>query len=448
MAGRILIVDDVATNRIVLKARLADVFHEAVLAATGAEALDRLRRDRPDLVLLDLELPDMHGLDVLRVLRAEPGGRRLPVIVLTASADAETHLAALMAGAEDVFRKPYDDRLLLARIRSLLRRIDPEDGTPFPALSLQEQPSPYDWPGLISLTAFPAPRGQRLLRALAPLLPHRLDLFDRRSALLATPGSTADGYLIDATDDSAAGAFALLSELRASPETRHAAIALLTDGPETAAMACDLGADEVILPETPDPEIAFRLSAMVHRSRDAAARRAHLRDNIRLAVTDPLTGLFNRRYAIRQMGEMSRKAVETGLPYAILLADIDRFKQVNDSHGHAAGDLVLSEVAQRLSARLTPADLVARIGGEEFLIALPARDQTEAGAIARALCRDMMSSPILLPSGHSVAVSISIGIAIGRPGTLPDDALERADSALREAKMQGRNRVIICRSAA
>jgi two-component system, cell cycle response regulator len=448
MAGRILIVDDVPTNRIVLKARLASVFHEAVLAATGAEALQRLRLDRPDLVLLDLELPDMQGLDVLRSLRADPAGRRLPVIVITADIRPETRLSALQAGADEVFHKPAHDGLLLARIRSLLRRLDPEERHTLPSLALQDQPIPYDWPGLICLTAFPPAQGRRMASALAPLLPHRLDLRDRRSALLAPPGAAADGYLIDASAEAAPTAFALLSELRASPDTRHAAIALLTDGPDSAAMACDLGADEVILPATPDPELAFRLAAMVNSSRDAASRRAHIRDNIRLAVTDPLTGLFNRRYALRRMGEMSLAAVDSGLSYAILLADIDRFKLVNDRHGHAAGDLVLTEVARNLAAHLSPADLIARIGGEEFLIALPAKGMAEAGAMARDLCKGVIGQPILLPSGQSVTVSISIGLALGRPGTLPDEAVERADRALLEAKLQGRNRVIISRSAA
>jgi two-component system cell cycle response regulator len=448
MAGRILIVDDVPTNRIVLKARLASVFHEAVLAATGAEALHRLRLDRPDLVLLDLELPDMGGLDVLRSLRADPAGRRLPVIVITADTRAETRLAALQAGADEVFHKPAHEGLLLARIRSLLRRVDPEERHTLPALALQEQPIPYDWPGLICLTAFPPAQGRRIASALAPLLPHRIDLRDRRSALLAASGMAADGYLINATGDVVPTAFALLSELRASPDSRHAAIAVMTDSPDSAAMACDLGADEVILPAPPEPELAFRLSAMVNRSRDAASRRAHIRDNIRLAVTDPLTGLFNRRYALRRMGEMSLTAVDSGLPYAVLLVDIDRFKLVNDRHGHAAGDLVLTEVARRLAAHLSPADLIARIGGEEFLIALPAKGMAEAGSMARDLCKAIIGQPIPLPSGQSVTVSISIGLAHGRPGTLPDEAVERADRALLEAKLQGRNRVIISRSAA
>jgi len=442
MAGRILIVDDVAANRIVLKARLATAFHEPILAASGAEALEALRRDRPDLVLLDFQLPDMQGLDVLRALRADPVARRLPVIILAACTQPETRLAALQAGADEVFHKPADDRLLLARIRSLLRRDDPEDRHDLPALALQEQASPYDWPGLICLTAFPAVEGRRIARALTPLLPHRIDLRDSRTALLTHPDTAADAYLIDAKGDAAPLAFALLSELRASPDSRHAGIALVTDGPEGAAMACDLGADDVILPAMSDAELALRIAAMVTRNRTAALRRASIRANIRLAMTDPLTGLFNRRYALRRMGEMSLAAVDSGTGYAVLLADIDRFKQVNDRHGHAAGDLVLVEVARRLAARLGPDDLIARIGGEEFLIALPACAPSDACAMAQSLCRAIADQPITLPSGRPVALSISIGLAIARPGTLPDEAVEQADRALLEAKVQGRNRVI------
>lgn len=444
MAGRILIVDDVATNRIVLKARLGAAFHDTSLAATGAEALEILQQSPPDLLLLDLDLPDMSGLDILRRLRADPTSRRLPVIIVTAGADAETRLAALHAGADEVFAKPVPDGLLLARIRSLLRRQDPEAGHDLPALALAESALPYDWPGLICLTAFPRLQGRALANALAPLLPHRIDLRDSRAVLVGETATLADAYLIDATET--APAFALLSELRASPDSRHAGIALRSDGPESAALACDLGADDVILPDMTGAEIAFRLSALVARNRADATRRASIRHNIRLAMTDPLTGLFNRRYALRHMGEMSLAAVDGGSAYAVLLADIDRFKQVNDRHGHAAGDLVLTEVARRLASRLGQDHLIARIGGEEFLIALPATIVEKAAALARALCATISDDPFILPSGHGVA--ISIGLALARPGTLPNEAVERADAALLEAKLQGRNRVIACRSAA
>ena len=458
MAGKILIVDDVATNRIVLKVRLGAMFHETFLASDGASALRLVRERKPDLLLLDLELPDMDGIAVLQALRADPASRDLPVIVHTATPSAEARLAALRAGADDVIMKPADEQLLLARVRSLLRRRDPVEAAQTPLLALQDQAAPFDWPGVIALTAFRGEAGPRLRRALTPLLPHRVTLFGRAAALggdsatgsgPASPDTAPpDAYLIDATGDTAAAAFSLLSELRADPDNRHAGIALLTDGPISAAMAYDLGADEAIATSAPDPEIALRLAAMVTRSRAAASRRASLRDNIRLAMTDPLTGLFNRRYALRRMGEMSLAAVDSGTGPAVLIVDIDRFKQVNDRFGHAAGDTVLVEVAARLSAGLAETDLIARIGGEEFLIALPGRTLAQAQDKAYALCAAINGSPVTLPDGARVALTISIGLSLARPGTLPDEAIDLADRALLAAKMQGRNRVIVGRSAA
>ena len=457
MAGKILIVDDVATNRIVLKVRLGAVFHETFLAADGAGALRQVRDHRPDLLLLDLELPDMDGIAVLHALRADPASRDLPVIVHTATANPEARLAALRAGADDVIAKPADEQLLLARIRSLLRRRDPAEAGQAPLLAMQEQAAPFDWPGVVALTAFRPDAGPRLRRALAPLVPHRLMLFGRAAALggdavgegadAPQPGPP-DAYLIDATGDGASAAFSLLSELRADPFSRHAGIALLTDGAAGAAMAYDLGADDAISPDMPDAELALRLGVLVARSRAEANRRASLRDNIRLAMTDPLTGLYNRRYALRRMGEMAVLAVNSGAGPAVLIIDIDRFKQVNDRYGHAAGDAVLVAVAERLSANLSPGDLIARIGGEEFLIALPDRSLAEAQAKALALCAVIHDHPVTLPGGDRVGLTISIGLAVARPGGLPDEAIDRADRALLAAKMQGRNRVIVGRSAA
>ncbi len=257
-----------------------------------------------------------------------------------------------------------------------------------------------------------------------------------------------DAYLIDATAGNASAAFGLLSELRSDPDNRHAGIALLTDDPAMAAMAYDLGADEAVFATAPEAETALRLSAMITRSRAAACRRASLRDNVRLAMTDPLTGLYNRRYALRRMGELSVHSVNSGSGPAVLIVDIDRFKQVNDRYGHAAGDAVLIEVAARLSANLGEGDLIARIGGEEFLIALPNLSPADAQAKAHVLCAAIARMPIRLHGGAEVALTISIGLSLARPGTLPDEAIDHADRALLAAKMQGRNRVIVSRSAA
>lgn len=444
MAGRILIVDDVATNRIVMKVRLATSRHATLLAADGIEALRLTRECHPDLVLLDLDLPAMDGLSVLRALRADPASRDIPVIVHTATPLAEARLAALRAGADDVFAKPADERLLLARIRNLLRRRDPAETMQSPLFALQEQADPFDWPGLVAMTGFAAEGGHRLARLLAPLLPHRL----HPVAAAGLPADPPDAWLIDATAGPVNPAYALLSELRSAPDSRHTGIAVLTDGPDSAAMAYDLGADEAICPRSQPEEMALRLNAMIARSRAAARHRAQLRDNVRLAMIDPLTGLFNRRYALRRMGEMSLGSVGGGIGTATMIVDIDRFKQINDHFGHAAGDAVLVEVARRLQDHLTEDDLIARIGGEEFLIALPDRALTQARDLADRLRAAIHDRPIALAAGEAVTLTISIGLCLAPPGTLPDDAIDRADRALMSAKLQGRNRVIVGRSAA
>ena len=121
MAGKILIVDDVATNRIVLKVKLASAYYETIQASSGAEALKMARAVKPDLVLLDVELPDMSGIEVCERLKADPALREIPVVMITAFHDPARRVEALQAGAEDVFWKPLDELVLLARLRSLLR---------------------------------------------------------------------------------------------------------------------------------------------------------------------------------------------------------------------------------------------------------------------------------------------------------------------------------------
>lgn len=447
MTGRLLIVDDVATNRIVLRSRLAESMHEIVMAEDGLSALQSIRNLRPDLVLLDLDLPDIAGTEVLARLRADPATRDLPVIVVTARIGATARTAAFAAGADDIMTKPPEMPLLLARIRTLLRRRDEAANTAVPGLN--DAASEYEWPGLVTLTGFDPAATADLAERIAKPLPHHLAIRDRQALLgPAHPGTVApDTILIDASGNEGA-AMALLSELRSATGSRTAGIAILAPDARLAALAYDLGADEVFPPEATGAEIALRMDALLRRTRSAAGRRAALHDHVRLALTDPLTGLHNRRYALRRLAELSVSAVRTGQDFAVLLADLDLFKQVNDAHGHIAGDAVLAEVAQRLRGQMAEGDLLARIGGEEFLIGLPAATPAEAESRARRICNAVARNPVALPDGRQVAVTVSIGLAHAVPGSLPEDMIACADHALLSAKTQGRNRVIVGRSAA
>lgn len=166
----------------------------------------------------------------------------------------------------------------------------------------------------------------------------------------------------------------------------------------------------------------------------------------RLATRDELTGLLNRRELNRILSEESDRSARFGRPFSLVMLDLDRFKSVNDRHGHAGGDLVLQETAKRISKHLRRTDRVARFGGEEMAVLLIELDQDQAAEVAQRLVEEVRSTPYTLKDGTELNVTISAGLA-----TLPIVAktdlelLEAADTALYQAKKNGRNRLEIAR---
>lgn len=450
MASKILIVEDSPITRIVLRAKLARAYYTPLAAEDGAAALAALRDDPPDLVLLDLELPDISGLQVLSELRRCTRRGSMPVIVVTSATDRDTRLAALAAGADDILTKPVNDELLLARIRSLLRRQgDPatQSAAPPSGYDLAEAAAPYDHPGLVAVVTRCTEQRFRLARDLAQRTGHRVTALSREEVLATTAAESLhpEAFVLDA--DASTGLH-FLSELRTRPGTSHAGVMLICDGTERAAMAFDLGADEVVSPDVDPEELALRLSGLVRRTRAAEKRRSSLHDSLRLAMTDPLTGLHNRRFAQAELARIAAKSAAEGTPFSLLLIDLDRFKSVNDRFGHAIGDQVLTEISHRFSANLRHGDMLARIGGEEFLLALPGLALTEARSIAQRICDSIKTRPIPLPDGPPITVTVSIGLASGQGNESIDALIDRADRALFKAKSKGRNRVATALRAA
>lgn len=446
MTRRILIVDDVPTNRIILKVKLGAACYDAVLAASGAEALEIAGRMPPDLVLLDYAMPSMDGIEVCRALRAAPATARVPIIMFTASGDEAAKIEALRAGADDFLVKPIDDKVLLARIRNLLRARSgdfSENSAALEGFGLAEAADTFEVPGRVALIA---PRPETALRWRATLAPHLntpITTMSREAALEGTSRG-ADLYIIAMDLDAPGSGMQLMSELRSRPGSAHAAICLVlpADAHAAAATALDLGADDVLRDGFDGAEAALRAQALIMRKRAADRQRARLAEGLRLAFTDPLTGLYNRRYALPALGRMLADTAPPHKACAVLVLDIDRFKSVNDRFGHAAGDSVLAEVATRLSLALRPGDLIARIGGEEFLVALPDVSQPEALALAERLRRCVADRPFDVAAGEAgLRVTLSIGVALAT-GEAPDAVLACADRALMAAKADGRDQVI------
>ena len=463
MVGKILIVDDVATNRIVMKVKLSAAGYRPVLAADGAACLALAARELPDLILMDLTLPDMTGLDLLRRLRADPVTRTIPVVMLTATNDGDARVQAFRAGVDDFLCKPLEGQVLLARIRAFMRARDQIDGFDtskigLPAFGMAEAAPIFIAPGTIAIVAQRSETAMRLRQEMALYLTDRVVIMTADEALSEGLKSDAspDVFLIEADIGGAAGGLQLMSELRSRTNTRHAAMCILvpTGASIGAAMAFDLGANDLIAATLPPEEAALRLVRLLLRKREADAARASVQDGLRLAMIDPLTGLHNRRYGIAQLAAIAERAHKDGTGYAVMVVDLDRFKSVNDRWGHAAGDAVLVELAGRLSRNLRNDDLLARIGGEEFLIALPDTDLPEARAIAERLCQAVQQDVVRLSDNIKIQVTVSIGLAISSGPGVPaahdtvSDIVDRADRALLIAKSEGRNQVTISRNAA
>jgi diguanylate cyclase (GGDEF)-like protein len=160
------------------------------------------------------------------------------------------------------------------------------------------------------------------------------------------------------------------------------------------------------------------------------------------ATHDHLTGLWNRRMILEELGAELARATREHRPVAIAIGDLDRFKDVNDTHGHATGDAVLQASAKRLQSVLRSYDAVGRLGGEEFLLLLPAAERTEALEIAERARAAVAAEPIASPVGP-IAISMSLGIACRQLGEATEAValVEAADAALYRAKAGGRNRV-------
>lgn len=463
MIGTVLIVDDVATNRIVLKVKLGAAGYRTLTAPDGPTCLDLARREKPDLILLDAVMPGMDGVEVLRALRGDPATARLLVVMFSGLDDAETRLTALRAGADEFLSKPIDDQTLFARLRSLARGqeavagFDPGVGE-IDGLGLAEGASAFETQGTIAIVTARPETALHWRKALAPFSSHRFvpmlfdHVFDDRRDGDVAP----DVYLISSDLGGAGGGLKLMSSLRSRLDTRHASVCILNEGgdAELAPMAFDLGANDLVDVRVSPQEIALRLHGLIRRKRQGDRLRASVKDSLRLAVTDPLTGLPNRRFGLAQLAMIAERSMAEGRDFALMVLDLDRFKSVNDRFGHAAGDKVLVEVAQRLASNLRENDLIARIGGEEFLVCLPDTTLAESQQVAMRLCQVIESQPVTIAPRQSLRVTISIGLALSHEvgeaqGTkLVDEIFDRADRALLSAKGAGRNQVTLSRNAA
>lgn len=443
MSARVLVVDDIAANLRLLEARLNAEYYEVALASSGPEALRKAAEWLPDVVLLDVMMPGMDGYEVCRHLKADPATAHIPVVMVTALVDAAERVRGLEAGADDFLSKPVDHTTLFARLRALLRMKQVLDAFRLRAetahdLGFEPQARPSESvTGAEVLLATEDVNEAELLTAVLRE--------DGIKLGLASGGSEAWHKLADGNFDLVLLSLSLdgeglrlASRLRAQASTRDLPVLLIGDADQRNLIlrGFDLGANDHVLRPVDPNELRARVRNQVRRKRYQDRLRSDLDRSLELAVTDSLTGLRNRRYITRHIEGLLRSGRA-----ALLLLDVDRFKTVNDTFGHAVGDLVLREVAGRMREHLRAVDVVARFGGEEFVIAMAGATEEEALQVADRLRAAMGEKPIPTGRGESLSITVSIGVAVAGQGEALARLTAAADAALYRAKAKGRDRV-------
>jgi two-component system, cell cycle response regulator len=450
MSARILVVDDIEANVRLLEAKLSAEYYDVLTAPDGPTALAVAAAEQPDIVLLDVMMPGMDGFAVCCRLKDDSETRHIPVVLLTALDGRSDRVAGLEAGADDFLTKPIDDVMLFARVRSLTRLKSVID-------ELREREASGRRMGVIAGVASRlGGTGGRILivddherqaqRICAELAIEHRPVVETgpETALLAARGPV-DLIIVNAAAKSFDG-LRFAGHIRSDEVTRTLPILAVVDFDERPRLvkALEIGVNDV-LPRPIDPqELAARVKTQIRRKRYTDYLRENLDQSLELAVTDQLTGLHNRRYMESQLDALVRRAVVGGSdPVALLVIDIDHFKKINDSFGHAVGDEVLREFAVRLASNVRAIDLPVRFGGEEFVVVMPETELAHAHRIAERIRLHVAGSPFRVLGGEELlTVTISIGVAASLAEDDPARLIRRADEAMYEAKAHGRNRVI------
>ena len=453
MTGLILVVDDVPANVKLLEAKLSNEYYDVITAKDGYEAIEQTRSKKPDLILLDVMMPGIDGFETCRRLKEDPEVSHIPVVMVTALSEPSDRVAGLEAGADDFITKPINDTALFARVRSLVRikvlidelRLRDKSGSQL-GMSASDFSLNLDVTGAqLMLIDDDVVQSRRIVEKLSAGGYGVTSFTDHKLAIEHARNATVLDLIFISTQLADIDGLRLATQFKAVEQVRHVPIVMLVDEEDQHLMlkGLELGVNDYLLTPVDFNEMFARVKTQIRRKKYQEALKSNYQESVSMAVTDGLTRLYNRHYLDTHLKNLVRQAAEQERSLSLVIMDMDHFKSVNDTYGHAVGDEVLKALAGIIVNTIRSADLAARYGGEEFVVLMPETDAMRAYEAAERLRRAVETTQFVInhPQGF-ISKTISIGYATMQPNDTPESFLKRADAALYEAKNSGRNKVL------
>jgi len=480
----VLIADDNSVIRQMLSGKLKRCGYQVIETCTGAEAAQKVYTTYPDAIVLDLEMPEMTGFQVCRMLKSDDDTKDIPIIILTEKDRQYDEFWARASGADFYLRKSQDSKKVTEVISELLEHRTEED-----SLSKRRSAAPMHPPALVeklNLLLEKKLREVTILAEMAKVACHFTDLDAAVASMLTILSGLTDAlwnflgvsreeenmlFLLCGVQETTIPTDRILGILRRALE-KHTGLKWekatlykhgivdeqmmpLLENPEDEQL--EIG--ELIIPlmargkqrgvvgviyEAGDPptkserDLIERSAMQVGITIDSVLLYGKV---MKLAVVDDLTQVANRREVFFRLEEEIHRAQRYGTPLAVVVLDLDHFKNVNDRYGHLAGDETLRKVGTCVRNHIRVADIAGRIGGEEFLIVMPHTTSELAGYVAERIRRKI--EDLTFPEiAEDLRISISAGVAELSAKEDAEQIVARADRAMYSAKHAGRNRVV------
>ncbi|MDX2074028.1 MAG: PleD family two-component system response regulator [Alphaproteobacteria bacterium] len=451
MTAQILIVDDVPANVKLLEAKLASEYYDVLVAKDGYEAIEQVQKHKPDLVLLDVMMPGIDGFETCKRLKEIPEVAHIPVVMVTALSEKSDRIKGLEVGADDFLTKPINDMALFARVKSLVRikllldelRLRDKTNTQMGMASIDNNFISDVSGARVLLVDDDKVQGKQISTKLSES--YHVDWLEDSELVLAKARDGNYDTIIMSTALADVDGLRLASQIKSQEEIRNVPLLVLVDEDDMKLMlkALEVGINDYMTMPVDKNEMTARVRTQIRRKRYQDALKSQYQKSVSMALTDGLTGLYNRHFLNSHLENMVSQSVRNGKKFSLMILDMDHFKQVNDDHGHDNGDRVLKQLGALIQRVSRSTDLAARFGGEEFVVLMPETDEQSSLNAANRMRETIENTPFIVgENGETIKKTVSICIANSHPdGDSADAMIKRADEALYLAKRNGRNQV-------